>query len=199
MEDGMTASAKRFVIGMIVGLSFAMAGGAWAQGPVTGLSMTSSFSGEAKVTAIDQGTRMLTLTTADGRSATHKVSDAVRNLGQIKVGDTVVVSYEERTTFVLSSPGTKIPGDREITVAAGARKGQRPAGGVMRQEIGSYTVVSTDVQANTITLVEVAGGQVRTFNVNEPEGRAALPRVKRGDTLTINEKQLLIAAVVPKS
>ena len=54
------------------------------------------------------------------------------------------------------------------------------------------------VQANTITLVEVAGGQVRTFNVNEPAARAALPRVKPGDFLTIIEKQLLVAAVVPR-
>ncbi len=197
----MPTPSNRFAIATALALSLATAGGAWAQTPsdtpVTGLSTMTSSTGEAKVTAVDQRTRMLTLTTADGRSVTHKVSDGVQNFGRVKVGDTIVIWYEERTSYVLSGPNTKIPGDREATAVRPANVG-KPAGAMMRQEVGSYTVVGTDVQANTIRLVEVSGGEIRTYNVNDPNARAALPRVKPGDYLTIIERQVLIGTIVPK-
>jgi hypothetical protein len=49
----------------------------------------------ARVDAIDQKTRMATLTGSAGNSVTFKVDDAVENLARIKAGDQVVVRYTE--------------------------------------------------------------------------------------------------------
>jgi hypothetical protein len=49
----------------------------------------------ARVDAIDQQTRMATLTGSGGNSVTFKVDDAVQNLDRIKAGDQVVVRYTE--------------------------------------------------------------------------------------------------------
>ncbi|HEX2887636.1 MAG TPA: hypothetical protein VHP59_14465 [Vineibacter terrae] len=198
----MAMSPNRFAIAAILSLSLATAGGAWAQAPgdraVTGIFTSSSFKTEAKVTAVDPGTRMVTVLTADGRTLTHKASDAVQNLGQVKVGDIALISYEERTSYILSEPGARLPAAGDLTVSAAGTKGQRPAGGIMRQGLANYTVVGTNVAGNTITLVDAAGGEVRTFDVTDPTARSQLPRVKAGDALTAIDRQTLIATIVRK-
>ena len=49
----------------------------------------------ARVDAIDQKTRMVTLTGPAGNSVTIKVDDSVQNFNRIKTGDQVVVRYTE--------------------------------------------------------------------------------------------------------
>ncbi len=194
----MTILAKRYANVAAFALALAASGGAWAQAPVAGLATVTSSKGEAKVTAVDPGTRVVTIVTADGRTVTGKVGDRVQNLEQVKAGDIAVVTYEERTSFVLSEPGTKVPGAGEVMVSARAAKGQLPAAGLMRQSLANYTVVSTNTQANTITLVNAAGGEVRTFDIMDPTARAMLPRVKPGDFLTAIDRQTLIATIARK-
>jgi hypothetical protein len=58
--------------------------------------------------------------------------------------------------------------------------------------------VRTDVAANTISLVDPGGGQIRTFDVRTAEGRAQLPRVKAGDKLTAISTELILVAVTSK-
>jgi hypothetical protein len=99
---------------------------------------------------------------------------------------------------VLSGPNTATPRDRDLAAAVGAAPGQAPAGAVARETVLSWTVVRTNVAANTISLVNPAGGQIRTFDVRTPQGRAELPRVKPGDKLTAISAELLVVAVTKK-
>jgi len=172
---------------------------AWSQGaPIGGISSVSTYSGAARVTAIDPATRRVTLVFADGRTGSYKVGDAVQNLDQVRVGDTVDGAYEDRLSFVLSGPNTATPRDRDLSAVVRAAPGQVPAGAAARETVLTWTVVRTDVAANTISLVNPAGGQIRTFNVRTPQGRAELPRVKPGDRLTAISTELLVVAVTPK-
>lgn len=172
---------------------------AWSQAaPIVGISSVLSYSGSARVTAIDPATRTVALTLADGRTDSYKVGDAVQNLGQVRVGDTIEGTYEDRLSFVLSGPDTATPRDRDLAAAVRAAPGQAPAAAAAREAIVSWTVVSTNVAANTISLVNPAGGQIRTFDVRTPQGRAELPRVKPGDKLTAISAELLVVTVTPK-
>jgi hypothetical protein len=170
-----------------------------ASTPITGISSTTSVSAEARVAAIDQTTRTVTLVGADGRTLTHRVSDLVQNLGQVKVGDTVIASYEERLTFVLSRPGARMPQDRAVAAGVRAAPGQMPSGGLLSHDVASFTVIGTNLQANTISLVSANGGEIRTFNVTDPNARRELPKVKPGDYLTVIDRQVVVAAVVRKA
>jgi hypothetical protein len=67
------------------------------------------------------------------------------------------------------------------------------------QSIANWTVVRVDPAANTITLVNPGGGEVRTYNVTTDIGRQQLPRVKQGDSLTEINSRLVVAAITPKS
>src|ERR1700749_1981046 len=88
---------------------------AWSQtAPLGGMSTVSTFSGSAKITAVDQANRTVTLAFADGRTATYKVGPAVQNLAQVSGGDTLDGAYEDRMSFVRAGPNTATPRDREV-------------------------------------------------------------------------------------
>lgn len=201
MKTISSRTVRGAALGVMLGVAMIASGTAtaWSQAaPITGISTVSTYSGSAKITAVDTATRMVSLAFADGRTGTYKVGDVVRNLGQMRVGDTIEGTYEERLSFVLSGPDTATPRDRDVLAAVRAAPGQMPAGAIARQTVTSWTVVRTDVAGNTISLVDPAGGQIRTFDVRTPEGRNQLPRVKAGDKLTAVSSELLIVAVAPK-
>jgi len=53
----------------------------------------------ARVKALDQQTRRVTLERADGSQVTLYADDSVRNLPQVKVGDAVTASYYEAIAY----------------------------------------------------------------------------------------------------
>jgi hypothetical protein len=59
--------------------------------------------------------------------------------------------------------------------------------------------VGVNPAANTISLVNPAGGEVRTYNVTTQAGREQLPRVKVGDSLTAINTQVLVVSITPKA
>jgi hypothetical protein len=59
-------------------------------------------------------------------------------------------------------------------------------------------VTAVNPSANTISLVNPSGGEVRTYNVTTAEGRAQLSRVKPGDSLTAINSSVAVVAITPK-
>ena len=193
---------KRLIAAAVAG-SFLWAGIAAAQSvpstkPIVGLSTVTTYAVDGRITAIDPSTRLVTLTQSNGTTVKRKVSDTVQNLGVVKVGDNVLVGYEEKLSFVLSGPNAKTPSDRQTSVAVSAAGPKAEAGVAASQTVASWWVVGTDTGAGTISLVDPNGGEVRTFRVVTPEGRAQLPRVKSGDYLTAVESVILVVAISPK-
>ncbi|MDP1837576.1 MAG: hypothetical protein Q8N31_19155 [Reyranella sp.] len=189
------ALASSFVAGSVVA-----AASAFAQGtaPIVGISTVTNYSVDGRITAIDPATRTVTLTLPSGATVNRKVSDAVQNLGIVKVGDQVFVGYEEKLSFVLSGPNARPPGDRDSSVVVGASGPKSAAGAAANQMVANWWVVGVDAGAGTLSLVNPAGGQVRTYNVVTPEGRAQLPRVKTGDYLTAVDSLILVVSITPK-
>ncbi len=67
------------------------------------------------------------------------------------------------------------------------------AGVSASEAINNWWVVGVSPAANTISLVNPAGGAVRTYNVTTQVGQEQLPRVKVGDT------QVLVVSITPKA
>ena len=173
--------------------------GAWAQVPgteaIVGISTTTTATDTAKVTALDLPSRTVTLTYPDGTTSTGKASDAVQNLAQVKVGDTVLAAYQEKLSFVLSDPNAKTPRSRDIVGAAASAPGKQPAGVLASQAVKTYYVVTVDPAANTISLVNPNGGRIRTVNVTQAAAQKDLSRVKPGDKLTVVDTQILFVGI----
>ena len=82
----------------------------------------------ATVAAVDQATRVVTLTdNADGTTFQVVAGPEIRNLPQLAAGDQVNVDYYSATTVSMASPDD--PGTELNAVAAGrAPEGARPGG-----------------------------------------------------------------------
>ena len=192
------ALAGSFVAGSFLATGSAFAQGAPGTTPIAGISTVTNYSVDGRITAIDPATRTVTLTTSGGGTVSRKMSDAVSNLGVLKVGDDVFVGYQEKISFVLSGPNARPPRDRDTNVVVGASGPNAAAGVAASQAIANWWVVGVDTAAGTLSLVNPAGGEVRTYSVTTPEGRAGLPRVKTGDYLTAIDSLILVVSIVPK-
>ena len=180
----------------------ALAGGhAYAQDQATvGIQTTTHYSIVGRIAAVDTNARTLTITSADGTNRMLNVSPMAANITSTKVGDNVEIAVEDTRTFVLSSPGVKTPAPGAASAAVAVETSQGGVDGArLSQSIGNWTVVSVNSGANTITLVNPGGGEVRTYDVTTDAGRQQLPRVKQGDSLTQINSRLVVASITPKS
>lgn len=190
---------RRILIAASVAGSMLAAGSAFAQGQaIVGISTVTTYSADARITAVDPNARTVSLAFTNGATAVRQVSPSVANFAQTKVGDNVSLAFEDRLTFVLSGPNTKTPGDRSTNVTVAARTGTSAAGASAGQAVANWWVTAVNPSAGTISLVNPAGGEIRTYNVTTPEGRAQLPRVKPGDSLTAINSSVAIVAITPK-
>jgi hypothetical protein len=191
---------RRFVIGATVAGSMLFAATAFAQGqPIVGISTVTTYSADARITAVDPANRTVSLAFTNGATAVRQVSPQVANFAKTKVGDMVSLAFEDRLTFVLSGPNTKTPRDRDTTVTAVATgTGTSVAGASAGEAVASWWVTAVNPTAGTISLVNPAGGEIRTYNVSTAEGRAQLPRVKPGDSVTAINSSVAVIAITPK-
>ena len=191
---------RRFVIGATLAGSMLFAATAFAQGQaIVGISTVTTYSADARITAVDPANRTVSLAFTNGATAVRQVSPSVANFAQTKVGDMVSLAFEDRLTFVLSGPNTRTPGDRDTSVTVATGGGGSVAGASAGQAVANWWVTGVNPSAGTISLINPGGGEVRTYNVTTPEGRAQLPRVKPGDSVTAINSSVAVIAITPKS
>jgi hypothetical protein len=164
-----------------------------------GIQTTTRYSLDGRIAAVDTSARTITITSAEGTQRLLNVSPMAANITSTKVGDNVVVGIEDTRTFVLSRPGVQTPSPGAASVTGAVETRQGVAGARISESVANWVVVRVDPAANTITLVNPGGGEVRTYNVTSDAGRQQLPRVKQGDSLTEINSRLVVAAITPKT
>ena len=182
--------------------SSALAGGhsfAQPDQATVGIQTTTRYSLDGRITAVDTNARTVTITSVDGTQRMLNVSPMAANITSTKVGDNVVLGVEDTRTFVLSSPGVQTPAPGAGSAAGAMETSQGVAGARVSRSIANWVVVKVDPAANTITLVNPGGGEVRTYDVTTDTGRQQLPRVQQGDSLTEMNSRVVVAAITPKS
>jgi hypothetical protein len=195
----MTISTWRLGLCLLGLAATGLGSSAFAQQPITGITVTDKVSAAGTIKAIDPANRSVTVTLDNGPTVTGRVNDAVGGFGLMKVGDRISAGYEQKIGFVLSAPGASTPANAIDAATATSRGGELPAGASAVQMVGTWTVVKADPAANTISLVNPAGGQVRTFEVQTPEGRSQLTRVKPGDKLTMSYSDVVFGVVTRRN
>jgi Cu/Ag efflux protein CusF len=147
----------------------------------------------ATVTAIDLPQRRVTLKDKRGEETVIEVSQEVRNLDQVKVGDEVVVSYTEAVAWQVKAAGEGAPGVSEATDVTRAKPGEKPGGTVGRAVTVTTTITGIDLAHDTVTLTG-PGGRSQTIKVRDP---ANLRKVKVGDLVDITYSEAVAIAVRP--
>jgi Cu/Ag efflux protein CusF len=155
-------------------------------------TVVSSTEVTATVTKIDQATREVTLKPDDGEEFTFVASDAVKNLGQVKAGDRVRVTYAEALAYEVKKGGQAAS---PSTVVAGksADLGATPEGAIARQTTATVAIVAIDPKVPSVTFKGPAGN-TQTIKVRHPE---KLQGVQVGDTVEITYTEALAIKLEP--
>ncbi|HSD40409.1 MAG TPA: hypothetical protein VLD36_00940 [Burkholderiales bacterium] len=164
-----------------------------AQTPVP-VELTETQKAVATVEAIDLTSRLVTLKAPDGRPLVVKAGPEVRNLPQVRVGDRVVVSYQEALLAEVIKPGTGSVGASTFT--ARAAPGERPAAGVVDEVRLPVKIYFVDPAQN---IVEVTGprGYNRRIKVNDPKAREFIRGLKPGDEVEVTFREAFAVSVEP--
>jgi len=147
----------------------------------------------ARVTALDQQTRRVTLERADGSEVTVYADDTVRNLPQVHVGDEVTASFYESLAYEVKKPGSAAPGATVAEDTARAKLGEKPAGAGARVTTIVTTIVGIDKAAGTVTL-QGPTGRATTIKARDPRN---LERVAVGDLVEITYTEAVAVSVEP--
>jgi hypothetical protein len=145
----------------------------------------------ARVKAIDQQTRRVTLERADGSEVTFVADDSVRNLPQVQVGDEVTASYYESLAYEVKKPGTAAPGATMAEEAGRARLGEKPAAAGARVTTIVATITGINKAAGTVTL-QGPTGRATTIKARDPRN---LDRVAIGDLVEITYSEAVAVSV----
>jgi hypothetical protein len=159
--------------------------------PVSGVVGENLVSATAKVKAIDQKTRHVTLQRSDGVQIKFVASDAVRNLAQVKVGDDVTVSYYESIAYEVRKPGEAVPGTTVSEAVGRAAPGAKPAGAGVSVVTVTATIAAIDRSAMTVTL-RGPDGVLTQVKARDPK---KLERVAVGDLVDITYTEAVAISV----
>ena len=180
------------VVAVVFALSFAaVAMGAEKkaakEGEKPALEQSSLVTVTATVEAIDQATRMVTLKGPEGNTITFKAGDKIKNLSQVKVGDSVLAKYYESVAIEVKKPGEAKPGVTTQEAVTRAKPGETPAGMAVSQVTVTATIAAIDKKKPAVTL-KGADGKTTTVKVRNPKN---LENVKVGDQVVITYTEAL--------
>jgi hypothetical protein len=202
LQDFKVNFMRRSIIAVLLSTA-ALASPALAQQPPAAGAVVASAPGmavaagkvqaSAVVTAIDLATRTVTLKGAQGRVFDVVAGDEVRNLEQVRVGDTVVVEYVRALALELVK-GTGVreggaPSERGEAVRA--QPGEKPAGAVGRQITAIADVIDVNPKAKTITLKGPKGNVVELAVENPDQFKV----VKKGDKVRVDYVEAVAVSV----
>jgi len=139
----------------------------------------------ATVTALDEKNRVITVKTPDGLDYTFVVDPAVKNLPQVKVGDTVSATYTEALAYEVKKGGQA--GATETIAGGTAEPGKKPAGAVARQVTVTVSIAAIDPAVPSVTF-QGPQGNTRTIKIRDPK---KLEGVSVGDTVQLTYTEAL--------
>ena len=178
------------------------AGAVWALGmsqPIS-VALAAIVSDEeqimATVESVDQQDRAVLLRGPRGGLVTVIAGPEIRNLGQLKAGDRVVVRYREALAANLAKPGTTSPPLQVSHQVERAPVGDKPTGEVTKMVQARVQITGIDPAHNMVSFVGPAQVQ-RTVEVKEPEMQQFLKTLKIGDEVDLTYSEALAVSVEP--
>jgi NADH:ubiquinone oxidoreductase subunit K/Cu/Ag efflux protein CusF len=169
--------------------------GVMAQEPIT---KTKSVSGTATIQAIDATTRAITLRDETGVEDTYIAGPEVKRFEELKVGDTIKMTYSESVVVQVRKAGAAptgttgaAPADPSVDAAVTRGTGALPGVTAAVQAKMTATVKAIDAATPSVT-VTTSDGRTVTRKV---EDKKNLEGVAVGDQIDITYTRALLTAV----
>ncbi len=170
--------------------------GAWAQDkpPAQPVVVNRVHSIEATVDAIDPATRNVTLDGPNGK-VSFKVDPSVKNLENVHVGDTVVLSYYQGVAAQMAKGNAKVMEPAASTFAYGGH-GQG-------QGVGASVTETVTIQAINRTTNDVSftrpDGTMGVVAVKSPNMQQFVGTLQPGDKVEVTYTESLVVRLVQKN
>jgi hypothetical protein len=174
----------------------APAASAQTAAPPPGVAMSELTTLTATVESVDTTAREVLLRGDGGRMVTVKAGPEVRNLGQVRPGDRVVLDYREAIAVEIVRPGDTRPPVGGVAAAGRAEPGQRPAGVAGEAVRVRVRIDTVDARAGVVTFTGPRGA-TRTVAVREPEMRDFVRGLRPGEEVDIAYAEALAVRVEP--
>ena len=146
----------------------------------------------AKIEAVDQANRTVTLKGPMGKVVTLKVGPEVKNLAQVKAGDELVVRYAEAASVKLEKNVEGRSATTTTTGPVGAPAGSMPKGSMATQTTIVANVQSVDATKQEV-LLEGPGGRFVEVKVKDP---AVFASIKPNDKVSVTYTEAIVMEVV---
>jgi hypothetical protein len=186
--------SSNYIRALCAAATLSMAGGqALAQEPAAapeGEAVIQATSVAATVKSVDQATRQVVLTTEEGQEVSFIAGEEVRNLPQLKAGDTVTVTYAEALAYEVRKGGSAVAAATEV-IGGRAEPGAKPAAALAQQTTLTVMITAIDKAAPSVTF-KGANGETRTIKVLHPE---KLEGVNVGDTVEVTYTEAMAIKV----
>lgn len=145
----------------------------------------------ATVEKVDLAKRKVSLVFDDGKKKTLRVDKSVRNLGQVKVGDHLTLTYAEEIVILVGKT-KETAGAKDAGLVSIAPKGSKP--GSVMAETTSLTakVLSVDTQERHVVLEE-PDGKEKTVKLSKKVSN--LDQLKAGETIDMVVTEELVIEV----
>ncbi len=154
-------------------------------------SASQTMTASALVEAIDHESRLVTLRTADDEEITFTASEEARNLGQVSVGDMLMIEIVESVSIdVIANDGMEATAEEAIAMVR-SEEGDMPGMAAMDATIITATVEEINLENNTFKL-KTADGTINEFTAQNPDN---LRRSKVGDLVVASYSTVIAIAV----
>lgn len=143
------------------------------------------------VEKVDLAKRKVTVLFDNGKKKTLRVDKSVRNLGQVKAGDHLMLTYAEEIVILVGKT-KETAGAEGVDLVSIAPKGSKP-GGVMAETTSlTARVPSVDPQKRHVVLEE-PDGKEKTIKVSKKVSN--LDQLKPGETIDMVVTEELVIEV----
>ncbi|MFT3975012.1 MAG: hypothetical protein QM699_16705 [Amaricoccus sp.] len=177
-------------------LALALAGCAEISGPRSNNTASTMVTTEATVVSVDQATRHVVLRGEDGTTTQVAAGPEVRNLGQLKAGDTVRMDYFRATTVSMADPADT--GEvQKAAIAGRAPEGGKPGAMAATNTSMVVTVVNFDSN-NGIATFRTPDGMTRQAVV-PPELRGFASRRGAGSRVLVSMTEAVAVTIAPEA
>ena len=152
----------------------------------------------ATVTGVDIEKRQVTIEGPEGNSTVIHVTDQVKNLPQVKIGDSVEIIYYRSAVVDLDTKKDNVELGTEVAAArASAPAGNKPAGAIGTEVKRTAEILFVDPIQKFIRFVSPDTG-IRTVTLeHRPDLQHYLKELKKGDIVQVTYTEALAVSVEP--
>jgi hypothetical protein len=152
----------------------------------------------ATVTGVDIENRQVTIEGPEGNSTIIHVTDQVKNLPQVKIGDRVEIMYYRSAVVDLVTKKEDVELGTELTAArASAPAGNKPAGAFGTEVKRTGEILFVDPYQKFIRFRSPDTG-IRTVTLeNRPDLQHYLDELKKGDIVQVTYTEALAISLRP--